>query len=345
MQRKRLFTYFLLLLLISGLSFWLIKQQTNSTLKGRSSKFAIVDTDEIDRVVIKDKDEQTLELGKKADGYWLVNQRYAVGKNAIRSLLHTLNKITISRPVSQAELNSVNKGFEPPLKTVFVYKKGETEAFHSFELAGAASSNKGTYARLSASDTPYVIGLRTFQGHLLTRFSTIEKHWRDKTVFDLLAKDIKSVEIAYPYSTKDGFLLSVVEKDSFQIRPLLPDVKSPKGYRFNKPLAIHYLNSFKEVYAEAFENSHPKIDSIKKQQPYCIVNIQSQQGKQYKMVVHYMPINKRSKKQFEEDGTPIKYDLDRYFAFIRENEDMVMIQQFVFGKLFKKYNDFFWKPE
>ncbi|HXH17452.1 MAG TPA: hypothetical protein VNJ07_00085, partial [Chitinophagales bacterium] len=61
------------------------------------------------------------------------------------------------------------------------------------------------------------------------------------------------------------------------------------------------------------------------------------------MVVYHMPLNRRSKLQYDAQGNRLPYDLDRYYAVINNGNDFVIIQDFVFGKIFRKYSDFILK--
>jgi hypothetical protein len=55
-----------------------------------------------------------------------------------------------------------------------------------------------------------------------------------------------------------------------------------------------------------------------------------------------MPINQRTKQQTDPNtGRPMLYDSDRYYALINHNKDFVVIQQYVFGKILRQYDDFF----
>ena len=38
--------------------------------------------------------------------------------------------------------------------------------------------------------------------------------------------------------------------------------------------------------------------------------------------------------QFDYEGNPLKYELDKYFALVNNGQDFALIQHFVFGKLF-----------
>jgi hypothetical protein len=102
---------------------------------------------------------------------------------------------------------------------------------------------------------------------------------------------------------------------------------------------------FQQKNAEAYANEHSKLDSIKQSKPFCTITVTNRSGKTQVVPVHYMPINRRSKLQFDEKGKPIAFDRDRFFAFIHNQGDMVIIQQFNFGDVFQRYEDFFGTPK
>ena len=78
-------------------------------------------------------------------------------------------------------------------------------------------------------------------------------------------------------------------------------------------------------------------------QPFLKVSLTPLQGDAIVMDVYRMNINKRSKTQFDENGNPLLYDLDRYWAVVNTDLGFVGIQDFVFGKIFRKRNEFFQK--
>ena len=70
------------------------------------------------------------------------------------------------------------------------------------------------------------------------------------------------------------------------------------------------------------------------------MSVTDRTGETKKMTVFYMPLNKRSKLQQDQYGNELPFDLDRFYALINEGKDFVVIQNFVFGKVFRKYEDF-----
>jgi len=126
-----------------------------------------------------------------------------------------------------------------------------------------------------------------------------------------------------------------------------PIGKSMIGNKAKLPLKSEatsdYVQSFTKIYVEGFANERPELDSIKQSKPVCEITVSPKHGDDIRLTIHYMPLNKRSK--VDEKGkafTP--YDPDRFYAFINDGKDMVVVQRFVLGKLFKTYDDFFQQP-
>ncbi len=58
-----------------------------------------------------------------------------------------------------------------------------------------------------------------------------------------------------------------------------------------------------------------------------------------------MPVSKRSKLQFDENGHEMTYDIDHYYASIHNGQDFAIVQYYVLGKLLRNYRDFYFKPK
>jgi hypothetical protein len=106
------------------------------------------------------------------------------------------------------------------------------------------------------------------------------------------------------------------------------------------PGVIKFLSSFDFLNAESFANELGDKDSIISQTPFLVMSVTDKKGKTKKMTVFQMPLNKRSKLQHDQYGNELPFDLDRFYALINDGKDFVVIQNFVFGKVFRKYEDF-----
>lgn len=337
-------SYLIILAAIIGIAAFMYFTQKTNTLDN-SSLFAIADTASITRVLIEGDDGRKINLTKVSPNYWKLNERHKARPDAIETLLNTIKKIRVRFPVGNASYDNVMKTFEKPLKTVSIYTKENPETpIKKYMLGGITQDKAGTYMLLEGSSSPYVVGVLGMEGHLLTRYFTMVEEWRDRLIFDYEANQIASIKAEYPYHPAYSFQLTVEETKGATVVPLEKEGEALAKTTPNQSTIQEYLQSFEKLYAEAFENGHVKIDSVKTSKPFCKMTITNKGGKKKEMIVHYVPINKRSKLQFFEDGSPVPFDVDRYLAFINKGNDLVMIQRYVFEKVFKKYKDFLSLP-
>jgi len=339
-------TYIIVLGLLAAIAAILYFSKTWSTTDNTETAFSYADTGAITQVILTDNQKRKLKLTRKNEDTWLVNDGYKARPDAINTLLSTFAQLRLERPISNAAYPNVIKMFDDPQRTVQIFTKDPGNPAHEYYIGGVTNDKMGTYIMLKGASKPYIVTIPGLEGNLLSRHFTLAEEWRDRLLFNLHYAQIAEVKAEYPENPENGFLLTVMEKDSFTVAPVDASAKisNPKAI-LNKPLLMSYLNSFKELYAEAFENGYPRTDSLRNTLPYCKLSVTDKNGKTKAIQIHYLPNNRRSKRQVNEDGTPILTDPDRYLAFINNGGDLVMIQQFVFGKLFRRYQDFIIIPK
>jgi hypothetical protein len=101
------------------------------------------------------------------------------------------------------------------------------------------------------------------------------------------------------------------------------------------------LTFYKRISSEGYNNDNPKRDSVLQALPYCTISLIDFNNKKTSIKIHQRPINRRSKSVDDKLGNELKYDLDRYWAGINNDQDLIVIQQFVFGKLLRRYDEFY----
>ena len=169
----------------------------NSSIPTSDTKFAFKDTTTINQIIIFDNKKNKITLTRKNNDEWFVNQRYPVRRTAIHQLLQTIATVGTQSGVSQAALPNIKKMFELPLKTIEIYTNPNQKPVHKYYLGGLTNDKLGTYALLEGAKYPYVIQVLGHDGHLLSRYSTLEPDWRDLTIFQYKPSDIKSISLNY----------------------------------------------------------------------------------------------------------------------------------------------------
>ncbi len=334
--------YFLLFLAIVGAAWLGINGLDTNTLNKTTAAFALTDTAEVTKIIIEDNEGRTLRLDRKND-WWQVNQGYKARPDAVERILQTLTKLQVKYPVGKDAYQSILENFEKPVRRVSIFKEDSTQAAKVYLLGGAPHTRKGTYMMLEGTDDPYVVHLLGHEGHLMTRFFTVPETWRDRMLMNYKAGDIASVKVEYPHFEESSFEVKAAG-DSFEVKSLGGKVELNTEDELNKPVLMQFLNSFEKVHLEGFENGYPRIDSVRASKPFANITITSKSGNDHSLTIHYMPLNRRSKLKIDERGRDVPFDVDRFFAFVNDGKDFVLIQRRTFAGIFKRLEDFYYTP-
>lgn len=228
---------------------------------------------------------------------------------------------------------------------VQVFKKGDQPS-KVYYVGGPTVDSRGTYMLLEMdgkpASRPHITYLPGYNGYLTPRFNTDEQNWRTRIAFNESVSDIAKLSVEYPYDPNHSFRITRVADDSFAVAPL------DEKYRINSPYeqkyVKQYLSFYNPIYIEAFENSNSQKDSILNTTPYCRFRITKKDGSVKAVNLFYLPLNKRSKAQFDLNGEELSHDIDHYYASLNDT-DFAVVQYYVFGKLLRNYKDFYFKPK
>ena len=337
---KRISTYLILLLFLAATAYFLVFKQESGSMNRADMAFAVQDTGSITKIEILSKTKKTLTLEKQAAGKWRVNQFYKASPELVNGLLTTIKQVSVTFPVGEGAYESVMKQFEKPTEIIKVYTDSQTEVFKEYAIGSTTSTGNGLFMLLKDSQQPYVVNIKGLDGNIMSRFSNQLEAWRDRLIFNYTADDIAKIEATYELKPERSFALTA-QNNEYTVTS--PYKKIAENQRLNKPVAATYLNSFKRLYSESYENDYPYIDSIRTSKAYCRLKITDKNGKTKQLNVHHRDVNKRTKKQVDVNGVAMDYDSDRYFAFIEGRDDMFLIQEYVFGKVFKSFDDFYYE--
>lgn len=334
---KKTLLYLILLGLIAAVSYWFLSQQKSSTISDTEKAFNVQDTASIQKILIHHPTKPSIELNRKDDRWWTVNSKWIAIPGAVDNVLETIYKMRVDRPISKGARTKIKNATKERGIKVEVFTEKVDQASKTFYVGATTNKQLGNYMLLEGAEDPYIVHIPGFNGILAPRFFSGVENWRHRPVFDYYTDKIKEIKLDYPEQAAEGFTLKVANDGNFQVlNHTGNDPKVPSD-----PIdAKIYLNSFKDIYAEAYQNDFSKRDSIEASSPYCKMSIKDANGAVKEITIYHMPRYERSKMQYDDDGAAVKYDVDRYFASINEGRDFVIIQKYVFGKLFKKYQDF-----
>ncbi len=336
-------SYLLVLLFIIGAAWFGINNIDTNTLNKTTAAFALKDSATITKIILEDNEGRKLQLDKKGSNDWRVNGGYKARPDAVERIFQTLTKLQVKYPVGKDAYEGVMQTFEKPVRRVVLFADNPNEPSKVYLLGGAPHTRKGTYMMLEGTDDPYVVHLLGHEGHLMTRFFTVPETWRDRLLMNYTRSNLASVQVRYPHFEESSFEVKAVA-DSFTVVSPEGLVKVKPDDRLNRPITMQFVNSFREVYLEGFENGYPRIDSVRNSKPFAEILITPKSGKVQKITVHYMPVNRRSKMQLDQSGRNVPYDVDRFFAFTNEGKDFILIQRRSFENIFKRFGEFYYTP-
>lgn len=330
---------YLLLLAALGLAayFWVVKKPS-STLNEKEKSFAVEDTAAIFKIFIADMEGKKVVLQREKNT-WMVNSKYEVRNDYMKTLLSTIKRLNVSYPVPDAAEKTVVTSLASSNKKVELYDQ-QGNLMRSYFVGGGTLNSEGTYFLMEGSARPYVVSVPAFEGVLDSRYVTDEEIIRSTAIFRLRSNEISRITVDYREKPDSSFSIAVLGADSFLVSNKKNQTSGNK--QLNKEHLQNYLAQFSSVYAESFVNDLPKKDSILQTQPFCTITVTDRQQKSQSVTCYNMPRNSTSE-QFDAKGNELKYDADRYFAIIHDGNDFVILQQFHFGRLFRNFSYFITK--
>ena len=216
---------------------------------------------------------------------------------------------------------------------------GKSEPDKVIYVGSETQDSKGTYMMLENSSVPFVTEIPGFNGYLTPRFFLNEQEWRDKTVFDIPYSDIRSVQAVYNPDSARSFKIDFNSESNFK-------VSSPvTGQLLQKPdtaVVINYLSQFTYLNFEFFDFMMKQMqrDSMLHNPPVCTFSITDRKGKETRVKFYNIQLNPFTIAGTDTTGAIAKYDVDRLYAFINNDKELVGVQIFAFGKIFRTLSDF-----
>ena len=307
----------------------MLSKQDNSITRTDRRDFSIADTSEVIKVTLSSKAPEIAVLNRQKQNSWTVNGKYKARKSGIFYLLQTLQRMEIAHPVPLSMRDNVIGNLAVKgIKVEVELKNGKNKIFY---VGGENKELTATFMMLKGALEPYAVHIPGFKGYLSGRFFTQEYLWRDKTVINYDNRNIASVKMQY---------YNVNEKDeSFQITKTnmgyqLSDFETKKMIGHNPKALETYIASFRKLYAESFVTGTLNTDSLIKTQPLFELNVTTIDNQSTAIKV----FNKKAEKTIYVDGDITMQDPDRMFAFVN-NEDWMVIQTNTFKKVMKKLSE------
>jgi hypothetical protein len=341
-MRKTLLYITILAILGFGIYYFLVREDNSNPYSDAEAGFTIKDTAAIGRIYLADNYGNATLLDRTDSG-WVVNKKYKALRSTLELLLATLHDQAPLYPVTEKAHDNVIKSLSADGIKVEVYDRGKKK-MRVFYVGGAAVNNSGTNMLMEGAKKPYVVHVQAFNGYLTPRYATQLKDWRDRTVFNMPAEEIKSVSVKYADNPVNSF---TINKEGNDIS-IIADEEIMKGLDGpNTKRAAIYLKYFSNINCEGYLNGLPDMDTTLKTAPKnATIEVTGKHGQHQLVDIYWMALSRRSKNlTVSNPDVPDDYDSDRMYAVINNYSDTVMIQHFVFQPMLRKAYEFFQKDE
>jgi len=334
-KNKNILTVTLILALVAVV---LIYRTRSGTIKEDLKDFAVKDTAAITQIFLADRNGHSVLLQRKDQGGWMVNNKYGVRREAIKTLLLTIRSVAVKSPVAKAGYNGVIKGLATEGIKCEIYLNNESKPAKVYYVGGSTADVLGTFMMIQNSSSPFVTEIPGFVGYLTPRYQPYEKDWRETTIFDYNPDDIKNITIKYFHDPSQSFS---VDRSGNQFNVSSPQTNHVVQHPDTIGL-LNYLSYFKSLHFEGWDRdfTDEQRDSLKGSIPLSVVTVTDIKGKTVSMTTFPKPITRSSLAQTDTLGNQLRYDMDRQYAFINNDNDFVTIQHYVFGKIFRQLDDF-----
>lgn len=341
---KKYLPYIVVIIVLAVAAVWFIKNQSKGTINEREGNFAVKDKNEISKIILSETDKQPIEISN-SNGLWMVNGKYAAREDMIENLLDAAVRVTSLCPVPSAAHDNVIRALMTHHVRVEIFDKNN-KSIKSYWVGGPTTDGQNTFMLLEdegqPASRPHMTYIPGFKGYLSPRFETDVETWRTRALFNYKEEDIKSLSVEYTADEKNSFSITKITSDSFAVSPTNEKFRINDSYQ--QKYIRQYLNFYSSIYIEAFMNDLDNKDSIVKSVPFSTITITETDNSVNKVKLYRMPVNKRSKMQFDANGNPMAYDIDHFFASIHDDKDLALVQYYTCGTLLRNYKDFFFKP-
>ena len=348
-MKKNIISIIIAIVLLAIAGILIANNRYLSSLGGEAADFTVYDTASITKLFFADKSGNQVLLLRTPEG-WKVNDTYPASQRMVNEMLYTLNRMRIKMPVSIKKSDNIVTRMSGTNTKVEVYQIlprinlfNKVKMFYHetrskvFYIGDVTQDNQGTYVLKEGGDKVYIVHLHGFRGFISSRFTANPTDWRDHLIFNEQMGDIKSVKLEITDDPDNGFIIRENGRYQYSMNRL-----NGQPVEFDTLRVLNLLSSFKDVRFESFlhEVDAKRRDSILNSPFQQRLTLTTHDGETKSVTTFRMIANADMFIYTEEDiNNPdydgIIHDPDHQYALLSEDNEFVMIQKFVFGKILK----------
>ncbi|MFH0896074.1 MAG: hypothetical protein V2A54_16700 [Bacteroidota bacterium] len=341
--------YLIILLVLLAIAAYVFFTNRSGTINSNEKDFAVTDTASVVKIFLADKSNHQ-SLLERTDNGWSLNGKFKARDDLIKVLLSTIHDVTVIAPVSNNAYNNVIRDIAATGTKVEIYYRSWWIDIFGIKLfritkkkvyyvGSPTQDHLGTEMLIENSNMAFVNYVPGHRGFLSQQYTPLETDWRDRTICSYYVPEIASLSVKQSEFPNESYQIESVSEKQFKLQSL--DGRSVPNYDTTAVLGA--LSSFYRLCFEEFVQDFPKkkLDSILQSKPCFDISLKDKKGK-ITRIVTYRRNNPLG--NIDMEGNPWPYDPDRLFAQINGGKDFVIIQYFVFDKIFKKLSDFIPPP-
>ena len=334
----------LILILIAGLLYF---SRRSGTFSDKDKDFAVKDTASVTKVFLADKKNRTILLERQDAGSWKLNGTYPARQSGVEMLLETMKNLVPKYPVPRnAHDNIISQMASQSVKVEVYQMVYRVDLFDRIRLfphekltktyyvGSATADNMGTFMLMEGADIPFVVHLLGFRGYVAPRYSTLERDWRDHSVFRTKLYDIREVVMEIPREPENSFKVLNGEDEITLLR-----LSDNQPMPFDTLKMLNFLTAFTDLRYESLLDEFDTAlkDSIISSPPRNILTLVDKEGNETAITAFYKA---NFDNTVDPEGKPYPYDVDRLYALVNDKRDFVLIQYYVFDKVLRPLSYF-----
>ena len=340
MKRNRL--TIILVIVLAAVAVVLVMQNRGGTLRSEVGDFAIDDTASVTKIYMADMQGNEVLLKEESPGNWSLNDSMKARDEGVELLLSTMQKLAVKAPVSKSTYNTVIKRLATTSVKVEIYQMvPRINLFNLVKLfphekqtmvyyvGSATPDNMGSFMLKEGSDTPFVVYIPGFKGYVSARYTAFVSDWRDHTIFSKMPAKIRSIQVEFPQKPEESYLIDKYSDQELTVKQLSTG-KEFDG--FDTTRVIDFINAYRDIRFEmSFEDiTQQHQDSIMSQTPLHIIELTDTDGNTTKVTTY-----RRGNIVQQEDleGNLLPYDVNRLYAWLEDEKELVIVQYFVFDPI------------
>jgi len=324
-------------LLLAGIGIYFYMTQKKTTFEAGEKDFAVADTSGVDKIFLADKTGLQSTLTRDESGRWMLNNKYMARKDMIENLFDVIQHISVRAPVAATATDNILKRMATNNIKVEIYKKGKIEKI--YYVGSSTADSYGSFVLMEGAERPYICYLPGHHGYITSFYNPNPLEWRDRLIFALSPRDIRSVKVEYTYDPSANYTVEQTEKNKFR----LLDFAGNEIKGFDTIQVKSYLLEFKNIAYEGFVDIPDiQMDSVRKKYNLFTLTLTENNGRSTWVKGHRIKLLANSVNEF---GKEVEWDSDRMYGEISTyGKEYVFIQYMTFDRILKTPGFFMRQP-